>query len=186
MLKIVNLDPDRTLKMYAHELSGGMKQRVMIAFSLLLNPDLIILDEPTTALDVITQDYILNILKRINREMGTSMLLLTHDIAVVAKFADYVGVMYAGKLVEYGDTLAVFEKKLHPYTAGLINATPSLYADLEGLKPIGGNPPDFVNLPKGCVFHPRCPKCMEVCKNYMPPDTFDSSGHLVKCHLIKG
>lgn len=183
VLETVNLSADRVLKMYPHELSGGMKQRVMIAFSLLLNPDLIILDEPTTALDVITQHYIFNILKEINERMGISMLLLTHDIAIVAKFADYVGVMYAGQMMEFGDTLDVFKHKHHPYTRGLINATPTLHSPIESMRPIEGNPPDLRNPPAGCRFHPRCPQAMEACRTKAPDDVAVKSDHLVKCHL---
>jgi peptide/nickel transport system ATP-binding protein len=182
VLEIVNLDVERIMPMYPHELSGGMKQRVMIAFSLLLNPKIIILDEPTTALDVITQDSIFRVLKKINREMGVTMILLTHDMGVVAKFADYVGVMYAGKLVEYADTRSVFAKRLHPYTNGLISATPSIIADNSALKPIEGTPPDLMALPSGCPFHPRCPKAFEQCP-LLKPKLIDLDGHLVSCHL---
>src|SRR5690606_819827 len=134
VLKYVKLDYERVLNSYPHELSGGMKQRVMIAFSLLLEPELIILDEPTTALDVITQDYIFKILRRINKELGITMLLMTHDIAIVAKYANYVGVMYNGKLVEYGTTFDVFKKSQHAYTRRLIESTPSLIGDVKDFK----------------------------------------------------
>lgn len=181
----VKLDADRVMQCYPHELSGGMKQRVMIAFSLLLKPELIILDEPTTALDVITQDYIFRILKQINRQEGISMLLMTHDIGIVAKFADYVGVMYAGRLMEYGSVYEVFRNRRHPYTDGLINATPSLIGALEDLRPIGGTPPDLRSLPKGCVFSPRCPFCAEECLE-REPDTVVSGESIVKCVRRKG
>ncbi len=183
VLEIVHLDVDRILPMYPHELSGGMKQRVIIAFSLLLNPKIIILDEPTTALDVITQDNIFRVLKKINKEMGITMILLTHDMGVVAKFADFVGVMYAGKLVEYGTALDVFKNRLHPYTHGLIGATPSILADHRSLKPIEGNPPDIMNLPKGCPFHPRCDRCFEKCRNQTPSMT-KINEEWVSCHLF--
>jgi len=169
--------------MYPHELSGGMKQRVMIAFSLLLDPKLIILDEPTTALDVITQDYIFLLLRKINQEKGISMLLLTHDIGVVAKYTDYVGVLYAGKLIEYGTTKDIFKLHKHPYTDGLIKATPSLYSDISIMKSIPGNPPDLLDLPTGCSFNPRCPKVFGACKEVEPITTFSDTNHLVKCHL---
>ncbi|HOJ44651.1 MAG TPA: ABC transporter ATP-binding protein [Bacilli bacterium] len=182
VLEIVNLDVDRIMPMYPHELSGGMKQRVMIAFSLLLNPKIIILDEPTTALDVITQDSIFKILKNINRDMGVTMILLTHDMGVVAKFADFVGVMYAGKLVEYADTKSVFGKRLHPYTNGLISATPSIIADNSSLKPIEGVPPDLLALPSGCPFHPRCPQAFSKCP-LLKPKLIELNNHLVSCHL---
>lgn len=184
LLKFVNLDPDRIMQMYPHELSGGMKQRAMIAFSLLLNPKLIILDEPTTALDVIVQGYIFKILKKINIEMGVSMLLLTHDIGVVAEFADYVAVMYGGQLMEYGTTYEVFKERMHPYSNGLIDSTPSLLLDIDAMKPIKGSPPDIRNLPEGCVFHPRCDFCMEKCKTNEPKD-YMLNDHTVKCHLLE-
>jgi peptide/nickel transport system ATP-binding protein len=184
VLDIVHLDPKRILPMYAHELSGGMKQRVMIAFSLLLNPKIIILDEPTTALDVITQDSIFKVLKSINKDLGVTMILLTHDMGVVAKFADFVGVMYAGKLVEYGTTRNVFKKRMHPYTNGLISATPSIVADNSMLKPIEGTPPDLMALPPGCSFNPRCEKCFAPCL-VKAPSLVDVSGHFVSCHLYK-
>ena len=168
ILSFVNLKPENVLDSYPHELSGGMKQRVMIAFSLMLNPGLIILDEPTTALDVITQDHIFKILKRINEERNISMLLLTHDMGVVAKFADYVAVMYAGKIVEKGPVYDVFKNSKHPYTKGLINATPSLVADFDIMHPIEGTPPDLRKEIKGCAFCPRCKYKMDICSEEEP------------------
>ncbi|MCI2069009.1 MAG: ABC transporter ATP-binding protein [Bacilli bacterium] len=185
VLKIVNLDPDRILKMYPHELSGGMRQRVIIAFALLLEPELMILDEPTTALDVITQDYVFSILAKINKEMHISMLLLTHDISIVAKYADYVGVMYGGKLMEYSDVFTIFKKRLHPYTEGLIGATPSLTMPLEKMHPIEGTPVDLMKVPEGCIFNPRCPKCMDICKKEKPKMEQIGPEHLIYCHLYK-
>jgi len=183
-LEFVNLNPKLVMESYPHELSGGMKQRVLIAFSLLLDPKLVILDEPTTALDVITQDFIFKLLHKINREMGTSMLLLTHDIAVVAKYADYMGVMYGGKLMEYGIVEDVFTNKYHPYSAGLIAATPSLYKSVEDMHPITGTPPNLLEMPNGCVFHPRCGSCMEVCRRTEPEIIQIKKEHYVKCHLF--
>lgn len=182
-LEFVNLDSERIMASYPHELSGGMKQRVMIAFSLLLSPKLIILDEPTTALDVITQDFIFRLLKKINVEMGISMLLLTHDISVVAKYADYMGVMYGGCLMEYSTVEEVFAQKLHPYTSGLMAATPSLYKNIDEMHPIEGSPPNLLNFPTGCVFHPRCKNCMEICRNTAPDVIKTAPDHIVKCHL---
>lgn len=181
LLSFVNMDPERVMGMYPHELSGGMKQRVMIAFSLLLDPKLIILDEPTTALDVIVQSYIFKILRDANRRRGISMLLLTHDIGVVAEFADYVAVMYGGRIMEYGTTREVFRERLHPYSRGLINATPSLTSDLSTMRSICGNPPDIRSLPSGCVFHPRCDLCSERCEREEPVPQ-DAGGHIVRCH----
>lgn len=183
LLEYVKLDVDRVFDAYPHELSGGMKQRVMIAFALLLDPELIILDEPTTALDVITQSYIFNLLKQINRELGISMLIMTHDISVVAKFADYVGVMYGGRLMEYGTVHDVFKKRVHPYTAGLIGATPSIISDISNIKPIEGTPPDIRDLPNGCVFWPRCGACTDICKREDPQTVELPNGGKCKCHL---
>lgn len=183
LMDIVHLDPDKVLKAYPHELSGGMKQRVMIAFSLLLNPDVIILDEPTTALDVITQDYIFKILREINESMGITMILLTHDIGIVAKFADYVGVMYAGRLMEYGDVFTIFRERMHPYTEGLIRATPSLAVDIREMSPIEGATPDLMNLPGGCVFHPRCGRCVRECAVRTPETVCLDETHKIMCHL---
>lgn len=185
VLKIVNLDPDRVLRMYPHELSGGMKQRVMIAFSLILDPEMIILDEPTTALDVITQSYIFSILKQINREMNVSLLLLTHDMGIVAKYSDYLGVMYAGRLMEFGTTENVFEKRYHPYTYQLIRATPSLRLPVSEIQSIEGNPPNMLDLPSGCHFAPRCMRRRENCCREVPEEVILDSGHRVRCHLYK-
>lgn len=184
LLQFVNMDPERVMNMYPHELSGGMKQRVMIAFSMLLDPKLIILDEPTTALDVIVQSYIFKILKEANRQRGISMLLLTHDIGVVAEFSDYVAVMYGGRIMEYGTTREVFRDRLHPYTSGLINATPSLYSDISTMHSIPGSPPDIRSLPTGCVFHPRCERCTQRCRTE-EPKTVERAGHIVRCHYVE-
>ncbi len=185
LMEYVKLDADRVLASYPHELSGGMKQRVMIAFALLLDPELIILDEPTTALDVITQNYIFNLLRKINRERGISMLLMTHDISVVAKFADYMGVMYGGRLMEYGSVANVFKYREHPYTAGLIGATPSIVGDIADMKPIKGSPPDLMNLPQGCIFSPRCPKCRDICLTAEPPTREFADGGRGKCYFYR-
>ena len=184
LLDFVKLDAERVMDCYPHELSGGMKQRVMIAFSLLLDPELIILDEPTTALDVITQSYIFTLLKEINETMGISMLLMTHDISVVASFADYIAVMYGGRIMEYGTVKDVFKNKTHPYTRGLINATPSILGNIEDVKPIEGNPPNMLDLPSGCVFHNRCEKCQKICEETEPEITYFEDGSFCKCHLI--
>ena len=184
LLQFVSLDADRILDMYPHELSGGMKQRVMIAFAMLLDPQLIILDEPTTALDVIVQNSIFKILKRANREKGVSMLLLTHDIGVVAEFSDYVAVMYGGRIAEYGSVKTVFKERSHPYTRGLIGATPSLTGDIAEMRSIPGQPPDIRELPAGCVFHSRCEECFDKCRTDIPEEIWDN-GHMCACHLRK-
>ncbi|NGP46782.1 ABC transporter ATP-binding protein [Bacillaceae bacterium SIJ1] len=183
LLEYVKLEPQRMMRAYPHELSGGMKQRVMIAFSLLLEPKVVILDEPTTALDVITQDYIFSILEKINRELGITLLLLSHDIAVVAKVADYLGVMYAGKVVEFDDIHAIFEHPKHPYTAGLLKAVPSLIHDLDQIKPIPGASPNLLKLPFGCPFHPRCELAMSACKTIEPELVPTEEGYRPACHL---
>ena len=184
LLEFVKLDAPRVLECYPHELSGGMKQRVMIAFALLLEPEVIILDEPTTALDVITQSYIFNLLKEINETMNISMLLMTHDISVVASFADYIAVMYGGRIMEYGTVKDVFKNKRHPYTKGLINATPSIIGDMADVKPIEGNPPNMLDLPFGCVFHNRCELCEKRCQEVEPATTLFEDGSFIKCHLF--
>lgn len=183
LLDITKLDKRRILKSYPHQLSGGMKQRVMICFALLLDPELIILDEPTTALDVITQEHIFNQLVEINKTMGITMILLTHDIGVVAKIADNIAVLYAGSVMEYGDVYTIFRKRMHPYTRGLIEATPSLLVDPALIKPIPGNPPDIRNLPTGCPFHERCPKATDKCKNEKPLFEEIKDNHFIACHL---
>ena len=185
LLEDVRLDPDRVLKLYPHELSGGMKQRVMIAFSMLLEPKVIILDEPTTALDVITQDYIFSILDQIHRQTGVSMLLLTHDIGVVAKVADRIAVMYAGRIVEVGDIFEVFYKTGHPYARALITTAPSLLDRGEDKEPIQGVPPDLIDLPSGCAFHPRCPYATELCRTQVPVLQTLGEDHQAACHHIE-
>lgn len=183
LLDITKLDKNRVLKSYPHQLSGGMKQRVMICFALLLDPKLIILDEPTTALDVITQEHIFNQLVEINKTMGITMILLTHDIGVVAKIADNIAVLYACSVMEYGDVYTIFRKRMHPYTKGLIEATPSLLMDPSKIQPIPGNPPDIRNLPTGCSFHERCAKATEKCKLEKPMFKEIEDDHFIACHL---
>jgi peptide/nickel transport system ATP-binding protein len=156
LLDYVRLDPRRVLESYPHQLSGGMKQRTIIALSLLLSPDMIILDEPTTALDVITQAYIMDILQKIHAELGITMIFLSHDVSVVGKVADRIAVMYAGNVVEVGQVDDIFYAPSHPYTEGLILAAPSLVDDIATRRAIAGSPPDMMNPPTGCRFSPRC------------------------------
>jgi peptide/nickel transport system ATP-binding protein len=156
LLDYVRLDPKRVLESYPHQLSGGMKQRTIIALSLLLSPDMIILDEPTTALDVITQAYIMDILQQIHAELGITMIFLSHDVSVVGKVADRMAVMYAGNVVEVGQVEDIFYTPSHPYTEGLIYAAPSLIDDVANRRAIAGSPPDMMNPPTGCRFSPRC------------------------------
>lgn len=182
LLKLVRLEPSRTMKAFPHELSGGMKQRAMIAMSLLLNPRVLILDEPTTALDVISQKYILNILSDLKKKLEITMVLLTHDLAICTELVDRVAVMYAGRIVEVAKMEDLFLKPKHPYTMGLMRAVPSVVGDIRELKPIPGSPPDMFNLPSGCPFHPRCPYATERCKKEEPYLEEASEDHFVACH----
>jgi peptide/nickel transport system ATP-binding protein len=161
--------PPEMLERYPHEFSGGMRQRAVIAMALACSPDLIIADEPTTALDVIVQDQILKELKRIQREMGMSIIYISHDIAVIAEVTDSLGVMYAGKLVEYGPTDEVFAYPRHPYAYLLLRSTPSITGPRRQLAPLEGEPPSLENPPTGCRFHPRCPFATEKCVTEEPP-----------------
>ncbi len=165
LLRQVRLE-ERILDSYPHQLSGGMKQRTIIALSLLLEPDIIILDEPTTALDVITQWYIIDILKKIHEETRITMIFMTHDVSIIGSVVDRIGVMYCGQMVEYGKVEDVFKKPSHPYTYGLMNAVPSLRDDIASRKAIPGYPPNLLELPKGCRFGPRCFLCGDgICKS---------------------
>lgn len=182
LLELVRLEPDRVLNAYPHELSGGMKQRTIIAMSLLLEPEVLILDEPTTALDLITQFYIMEMLGDIHQKLGITMILVTHDISTVAKVADRVAVMYAAKIIEIGDTEDIFYHSRHPYTIGLLNATPSIIGDLSEKRPIPGFPPSLLDPPLGCRFHPRCSYAEPICKHEEPELEDIGGDHLVACH----
>jgi peptide/nickel transport system ATP-binding protein len=173
--------PAEMVDRYPHEFSGGMRQRAVIAMALACSPELIIADEPTTALDVIVQDQILSELKRIQAEMGMSILYISHDIAVIAEVTDSLGVMYAGKLVEYGPTAEVFSRPRHPYAYLLLRSTPSITGPRRKLAPLEGEPPDLLNPPTGCRFHPRCPFATERCVAEEPPFAEISHGHRVAC-----
>jgi peptide/nickel transport system ATP-binding protein len=182
LLKMVGLDPEK-VNAYPHELSGGMKQRVVIAMALALNPPLVIADEPTTALDVVTQAQILNLLKQLQREKNMSLILVSHDLSLIAELADKLAVMYAGKIVEYGSSDSVYNNPLHPYTQGLIRSIPRLSGEKSELVGIPGEPPDLINPPPGCRFHPRCPFAMDVCRREEPPLVEVEKGHYVACWL---
>jgi oligopeptide/dipeptide ABC transporter ATP-binding protein len=172
---------DRVLKMYPHELSGGMKQRVMLAIAFSLQPSLIIADEPTTALDVTIQAQVLEIMKELQRKYNTSIILITHDLGVIAETCQKVAVMYAGRIVEYGKVSDVFKNPLHPYTKGLMEALPRADVDVK-VKSIPGTVPDLVSPPSGCAFHPRCPYAMEICKRQAPKPSYVKE-RVVECHL---
>ena len=167
LFRLVGLD-SWAIERYPHELSGGMRQRAVIAMALACDPDVVIADEPTTALDVIVQDRILRELKRIQEELGISMIYITHDMAVVAEVADRVGVMYAGRLIELGDTAAVFSSPLHPYTEALMTSFPSVTGPRRSLTALAGEPPDLADLPPGCAFHPRCSHATDLCREQRP------------------
>lgn len=167
---------------YPHQFSGGMRQRVMIGLSLALNPRLIIADEPTTALDVIVEAQILDLLKNLKEKYGLTLILITHNIGIVAEMADVVGVMYAGNLVELSPVIDVFENPLHPYTKGLLESVANMAHPEKSMKPIPGSPPDLITPPRGCKFHPRCPKAFAPCST-REPQLLDRNGRLVSCHL---
>ena len=177
-------DSERRIKNYPHELSGGMRQRAMIAMALSCNPVLLIADEPTTALDVTIQAQILRLIDDLKRKLGTSVLLITHDLGVVSEMCDHVAVMYAGHIVEYTDIHTIFEQPLHPYTIGLKKSIPSLDTEVERLDTIKGLVPSLIDIPPGCPFHPRCTHTMPVCRKEMPELIKVDEGHRVKCHLF--
>ncbi|WP_174509934.1 ABC transporter ATP-binding protein [Klebsiella oxytoca] len=181
MLDAVKMPEARKrMKMYPHEFSGGMRQRVMIAMALLCRPKLLIADEPTTALDVTVQAQIMTLLNELKREFNTAIIMITHDLGVVAGICDKVLVMYAGRTMEYGMARDVFYHPSHPYSIGLLNAVPRLDAEGESLLTIPGNPPNLLRLPKGCPFQPRCPHAMEICHSAPPLQEF-APGRLRAC-----
>jgi len=186
LLKAVGIPrPERRLDDYPHQFSGGMRQRVMIAMSLINNPDLLIADEPTTALDVTTQAQILTLIEKLQEEFGSAVIMITHDLGVVAEIADDVVVMYAAEVAEKGGVEQIFKKPHHPYTWGLMGSLPRLDADVERLVQIQGQPPSMLRPPTGCRFHPRCPYVMPICKEVDPAlaPVSDDPGHLQACHL---
>jgi peptide/nickel transport system ATP-binding protein len=187
MLELVGIaNKEGVYNMYPHELSGGMRQRVMIAIALACTPELIIADEPTTALDVTVQARVLELLQSLQDEMDTSILLITHNLGVVWKMCDYVMVMYAGKVVELADVNTIFENPLHPYTQGLIGSRPDMNTTASRLHVIPGNVPDLSDLPKGCSFEPRCPYVCDKCKAGMPELVEVEPGHFVRCYRPGG
>jgi peptide/nickel transport system ATP-binding protein len=183
LLRRVGIDPSR-VNCYPHEFSGGMKQRAMMAMALSCNPDLIIADEPTTALDVIVQAQVLKEIKKLQRELGLSMVLISHDLSVVAETCEKTIIMYAGNIVEDATTLEIFRHPLHPYSIGLIGAFPKLTGEKKRLESIKGNPPNLLNPPTGCRFHPRCPYAKEICSTTQPHLLEVHEGHKVACHMV--
>jgi peptide/nickel transport system ATP-binding protein len=176
-------DAGRRAKSFPHEISGGQAQRVMIAMALSCLPDLLIADEPTTALDVTIQAQILDLMRRMQTEMGTTILLITHDLGVIAEMCDHVAVMYAGLIVEYTDVRALFDQPMHPYTEGLMAAIPVLGDVRDSLAVIPGTVPDLINLPPGCKFSPRCPYAKDICRQQDPSLVEATPGHKVRCFI---
>jgi peptide/nickel transport system ATP-binding protein len=184
MLEMVGITANR-IDEYPHQFSGGMKQRVIIACALACEPKLLIADEPTTALDVTIQAQVLEMINALQKKLNTAMILITHDLGVVAETCDSVAVMYAGEIVEYGTLEHVFENPSHPYTQGLFGSIPNLEIDVDRLNPIKGLMPDPSNLPTGCRFHPRCLKAMDICSRRFPARTEIARGHTVSCLLYQ-
>lgn len=180
MLELVGIPGERYVD-YPHQFSGGMKQRVVIAMALACDPSLLIADEPTTALDVTIQAQVLDLMKKLKEELNTSMIMITHDLGIVAEVCDKVAIMYAGNVVEYTNKENLYRTPRHPYTIGLFNSIPSPDADEDRLKPIEGLMPDPTNLPSGCPFHPRCPKATEKCSKELPANFEVAPGHFAKC-----
>ncbi len=185
ILSMVGLSPERRQD-YPHQFSGGMKQRVVIAMALACEPQLILADEPTTALDVTIQAQVLKMMKELKERLNTAMILITHDLGVVAQTCDRVAIMYAGEIIEIGDVKDIFEgEKHHPYTVGLFGSIPSLTKDTRRLNPIEGLMPDPTDPPKGCKFHDRCPYCMDICREIQPKE-YCKGSHKICCHLFAG
>ena len=185
VLESLGVEPKRLYE-YPHQLSGGMRQRVMLGLGLDMNPDILVADEPTTALDVIVEAGFIDLLNRLRRDWKLSILLITHNLALVAEIADRIAVMYAGKMVEFGTADQVFHNPLHPYTQGLIHCVPNIRLDQEHLVTMGGSPPDLVDPPSGCRFHPRCPKIMKICPLREPRlqgPAGESEGRRIACWL---
>ena len=175
-------DPERRVKQYPHQFSGGMRQRVMIAMAMSCNPKLIIADEPTTALDVTIQAQVLEILKQLSTEHGVALIIITHNLGVVARYTDRVNIMYAGKIIERGSAANIYRDPKHPYTLGLLHSVPRLdQPRREKLDPIEGQPPDLVNLPPGCSFRARCKYSVDRCADEIPPLTSVGDGHVSAC-----
>ncbi len=185
LLDMMGLDGNRVLRSFPHELSGGMRQRTLIALSLLFDPKVLILDEPTSALDVLTQARLIRVLDEVHRELKITMIFVTHDLPVAAELSDYMGVIYGGNLMERGKTEDIIGDPKHPYTQALVASLMSVVGDVEKIKPIPGEPPSLLNPPNGCVFHPRCPFRMDKCSVETPPLFKLSENHYVRCWLYE-
>ncbi|HLR11905.1 MAG TPA: ABC transporter ATP-binding protein [Sporosarcina sp.] len=184
LLKLVGIpSPESRVKNYPHELSGGMRQRVMIAMALSCDPEMLIADEPTTALDVTIQAQILDLIKELQHRLGMSVMFITHDLGVVAETCDYVAVMYAGQVVEYADVYTLFANPKHPYTIGLLNSLPRHDLDQGKLEPIRGNVPSIRDMPKGCRFAPRCPAATDLCRAKLPELEKDANDNDIRCWI---
>jgi len=182
LLELVGIDPER-VDGYPHEFSGGMRQRALIAMALACNPKLVIADEPGTALDVIVQAQVLRLMRDLKEKLDLSMILISHDLSIIAETCERVVIMYAGNIAEYGSTPSVFHEPLHPYTQGLLQAFPDIRGERKRLSSVPGQPPDLLNPPVGCRFNPRCPYVMDVCKKVQPPLIELRPDHYVACHL---
>lgn len=184
LLEMVGIRRERAND-YPHQFSGGMKQRVVIAIALACRPKMIIADEPTTALDVTIQAQVMNLIKELKEKLGTSMILITHDLGIVAEICDKVAIMYAGEVVEYAEVEKIYKNPTHPYTIGLFNSIPKLDSEEEWLEEIHGLPPEPTERIEGCSFSPRCPNCMEICKHKKPGITHINGEHYTKCFLYE-
>lgn len=183
MLELVGIRRERA-KDYPHQFSGGMKQRVVIAIALACDPELLIADEPTTALDVTIQAQVLELMKELKAKFSASMILITHDLGIVADICDKVAIMYAGRVVEYADKRALYSNPIHPYTNGLFKSVPSIDEDVDELPVIPGLMPDPMDLPKGCAFHPRCSLAQPICAKEQPQMRDFANGHCAACHVM--
>ena len=177
--------PEKRIDQYPHEFSGGMRQRAMIAMAMSCSPKVLIADEPTTALDVTIQAQVMNLIKGLKEKLGTSMILITHDLGIVAEICDKVAIMYAGQVVEYAEVSKIYHNPCHPYTKGLFNSIPKLDTEEDWLEEIHGLPPEPTERIDGCSFNPRCPNCMEICKHKKPEITVVNGEHYTRCFLYE-